>query len=153
MQPEEDISREFGKILEEKGVRCEDAYRDTVVHLMKERAHFVPDLWTDSSFFFQRPENYDPKAVAKRWQEETPVHLRAFCDILKQTQPWDMQQAHDAVMQYVADHGCNMGKIMNSLRLCLVGETKGPDIFTIIDLLGVEETIERIGLGIERIHL
>ena len=153
MQPEEDISREFGKILEEKGIRCEDAYRDTVVHLMKERAHFVPDLWTDSSFFFQRPESYDPKAVAKRWQEETPVHLRAFCDILKQTQPWDMQQAHDAVMQYVADHGCNMGKIMNSLRLCLVGETKGPDIFTIIDLLGVDETIERIGLGIERIHL
>ncbi len=153
MQPEEDISREFGKILEEKGVRCEDAYRNTVVHLMKERAHFVPDLWTDSSFFFQRPENYDAKAVAKRWQEETPVHLRAFCDILKQTQPWDMQKAHDAVMLYVVDHGCNMGKIMNSLRLCLVGETKGPDIFTIIDLLGVDETITRIGLGIERIHL
>ena len=87
-------------------------------------------------------ENYDAKAVAKRWQEETPIHLRAFCDILKQTQPWDMQKAHDAVMQYVADHGCNMGKIMTSLRLCLVGETKGPDIFTIIDLLGVDETVD-----------
>lgn len=153
MQPEENISREFGKILAEKNIHCTDAYRDTVVHLMKERAHFVPDLWTDSSFFFQRPESYDAKAVAKRWQEETPEHLRAFCDILKQIQPWNMQKAHDAIMEYVGAHGCNMGKIMNSLRLCLVGETKGPDIFTIIDLLGVEESIERIALGIDRIHL
>ncbi len=153
IQPKEKLVPEFGKILEQKGIHCSEEYKSAVVELMKERAHFVSDLWTESAFFFQRPENYDAKAIAKRWQEETPLHLKAFCDILSQIQPWDMQKAHDSVMQYVEEHACNMGKIMNSLRLCLVGKTKGPDIFTIIDLLGVKETIERIHIGIDKIHL
>lgn len=151
MRPETELSQAFGKILDKKGIHCEESYRDTVVSLMKERANFIPDLWRDSAFFFQRPTSYDPKAVAKRWQAETPEHLTAFCQILQNIQPWDKQQAHDQIMQYVTDHECNMGKIMNSLRLCLVGETKGPDIFIIIDLLGVKETVERVKIGIKDI--
>ena len=36
------------------------------------------------------------------------------------------------------------GKVMMPLRLALVGEMKGPDVFDIASLLGKEETIKRV---------
>ena len=56
-------------------------------------------------------------------------------------------------MQYIADKELNTGQIMNSLRLSLVGQTKGPDLFEIIDMLGVQETVQRIQRAIDNIHV
>ena len=37
-----------------------------------------------------------------------------------------------------------MGKVMQPLRLSLVGALKGPHLFDIIELIGKEETLSRI---------
>ena len=37
-----------------------------------------------------------------------------------------------------------MGKVMQPLRLSLVGALKGPHLFDIIELIGEEETVSRI---------
>jgi glutamyl-tRNA synthetase len=42
---------------------------------------------------------------------------------------------------------------MNCLRLCLVGYAKGPDLFTIIEILGVNECVERINIAINKIKI
>jgi glutamyl-tRNA synthetase len=38
----------------------------------------------------------------------------------------------------------SFGNIMKTLRLCLVGNLSGPDLFKIIELIGPEETLHRI---------
>jgi glutamyl-tRNA synthetase len=38
-----------------------------------------------------------------------------------------------------------MGAVMNSLRLLLVGESKGPGVADIMALIGKEETLARLG--------
>jgi glutamyl/glutaminyl-tRNA synthetase len=45
-----------------------------------------------------------------------------------------------------------MGKIMNPLRLLLVGGSYGPHLMDIIILLGKEETLKRIDRGIARLR-
>jgi glutamyl-tRNA synthetase len=42
-----------------------------------------------------------------------------------------------------------MGAVMNAFRLAVVGASKGPHMFDIIELLGKEETIKRIEKAIE----
>ena len=44
-----------------------------------------------------------------------------------------------------------MGNVMNAFRLCVVGECKGPHMFDITALLGKEETLRRLRLGLQRI--
>ena len=44
-----------------------------------------------------------------------------------------------------------MGSVMNSLRLAVVGKTVGPDMLTLVMLLGKEETIRRVQRAIETI--
>ena len=40
---------------------------------------------------------------------------------------------------------------MNAFRLTVGGECKGPHMFDITELMGLDETVRRIRLGIERI--
>jgi glutamyl-tRNA synthetase len=44
-----------------------------------------------------------------------------------------------------------MGQIMNCLRLCLVGEAKGPHLNDIMAIIGKEETVQRIHTAIQKI--
>ena len=53
------------------------------------------------------------------------------------------------VLDWVASKGYNLGTVMNSFRITLVGAAKGPHIFNIIDILGKEETIARVNRALE----
>jgi glutamyl-tRNA synthetase len=59
--------------------------------------------------------------------------------------------AHDKLMAFIQENQLNTGQIMNCLRLSLVGDSKGPDLFEIIDFIGIEETMQRINRAIESI--
>jgi glutamyl-tRNA synthetase len=133
----------FQTVLKEKGLYFENEYVEKVIELVKSRINLITDLWEQASFFFESPVSYDEKVIAKRWNEQTPENLLQIVSILEKT-TFDKTVLHDAVMQFIAENGINTGQIMNCLRLCLVGEAKGPDLFEIISLIGKEETINRI---------
>ena len=44
-----------------------------------------------------------------------------------------------------------MGKVMNAIRLCLVGESKGPGIADIIEMIGKDETVKRFNNAIGKL--
>ncbi len=69
--------------------------------------------------------------------------------MLRTFQPFDKQKAQDAVMQYIQVHGLNMGQILNSVRIALVGAARGPELFTMIELIGTGEVHRRVERAIE----
>ena len=42
---------------------------------------------------------------------------------------------------------------MNSLRLAVVGDTKGPNMLDIMKVLGKQEILRRLNVAIEKINL
>ena len=112
--------------------------------MMRERINFVSDLWEQSAFFFVAPDSYDKQTIKKRWKDDTPQRLRDIVTILVNIPTYDKNEAHDKVIEYITNNELNMGQILNSLRLALVGAPKGPDLFDIIQLLGLEECKNRI---------
>ena len=134
----------FEKILANHGVTAEKEYAITVMRLIKERVHFLPEFWEQCNYFFVAPTEYDPQAVKKRWKPGTACHLAKMLDILNSVQPFDKQVVHDKIMDYVQSNELNMGAIMNSFRIALVGAAKGPELFEIIACIGVEETNRRV---------
>ena len=55
------------------------------------------------------------------------------------------------IKEWITSKGISYGKIMQPLRLCLVGKLAGPHLFDIIYLIGKTETIKRIENAIENI--
>lgn len=149
--PERLISM-FEKELQKHNVTAEPTYLQYVANLMKERVHFIPEFWEQTSYFFVAPEEYDPQAVKKRWKPGTAEHLRKMMAIIESVQPFDKETAHNQVMEYVQGNELNMGAIMNSFRIALVGAAKGPDLFEIISAIGVGETASRVERAISDIE-
>ena len=46
--------------------------------------------------------------------------------------------------EWMTTNEIGMGKVMQPLRLSLVGALKGPHLFDIIEMIGKEETVKRI---------
>lgn len=128
-----------------------DGYIARVVGLVKGRINFVGDLWEQSRFFFVEPAEYEEKSVRKRWNADMPAIMAALVEVLEGADSFDAKALEPVVLGWIADKGYHLGNVMNAFRLTVVGECKGPHMFDITELLGRDETIRRIRLGIERL--
>ncbi len=153
MKSADELYPYFEKILGKKHISCNADYVKNVIDLIKDRLNFINDFWEQACYFFEAPTEYDPQALKKRWKEGTGAHLKVIDDMLMSFQPFDKQKAQDTVMQYIQDNGLNMGQILNSVRIALVGTARGPELFTMIELMGTEETHRRIQRAIEVVNL
>ena len=151
MQSDEKVADLFTPSLEEHGVHADREYVVKVCGMMKERISFISEMWGQTHYFFVAPDSYAEAAVRKRWKAGMTVHMAKMIDILN-TQPFEYQSLHQAILEdYIAANQYNTGQIMNSFRLALVGDTKGPDLLTLVMMLGKEETIARLQRAIDTI--
>jgi glutamyl-tRNA synthetase len=134
----------FEPVLEAKGIRAPREKVAEIVSLVKERVHFVNELWDQVAYFFTAPDSYDEKTVRKRWKQDTPEHMRQLAGLIRQMDDFSAENQENIVMEWIQKNGLHTGNIMNAFRLAIVGEGKGPHIFHITKIIGKEETIERL---------
>ena len=145
-----EIAEMFIPVLEMHGVKDADpAYVEKIVGMMKERVNFVYELWHQTYYFFIPPMEYDEKTRKKRWKEDSAVQLKELTEILKKRELFDVEGTEEYVKTWIKQKGYNLGDIMNAVRLTLVGQGIGPQIFYITEAIGKEETIRRILRAIE----
>lgn len=116
---------------------------ERIVVLIKERAHFVSEFWELADYFFEAPTAYDEKA-SKNWKEDTPSLLEQAFSVMSAVEPFESVTIENTLKSWMTAQEIGMGKIMQPLRLALVGALKGPHLFDIIELLGKEEVQKRI---------
>ena len=150
LRSDRDIADMFRPVLESHGIKDADqAYVEKVVGLMKERVSFVPELWPLTYYFFVAPTAYDEKTRKKRWREDSAVQLTELIEVLRGREPFDVEGTEAYVKEWIAAKGYHLGNIMNAVRLALVGQGIGPQIFHITEAIGKDETIRRIQRAIE----
>ncbi|MCK5822859.1 MAG: glutamate--tRNA ligase [Bacteroidales bacterium] len=147
----QEIADLFQDTLKEKGIEKSNEYVTKVCGLVKERVNFISELWEQIYFFFQRPVEYDKKTVKKRWKENSPNIMKDIMNILSSVGSFTSQETESTVKKYIEENELGMGQVMNAFRLTIVGAAKGPGVFDIIELIGKEETLKRIQLGIDNI--
>ena len=119
-------------------------YVTKVIGAIKERASFVYELWELGKFFFVAPTTYDEKAAKKAFKEDTPELMTKLVEVLESIDDFSSSIIENVVKEWIASEEIGFGKVMMPLRLSLVGSLQGPDVFTIMGLIGKEETIASI---------
>ena len=136
-QSDESLAEMFRKELSKRGISTAlDVTK--IVSLIKERANFVADFWDLSDYFFEAPTVYDEKAV-KNWKEETPSIMKTLVAELEKITDFTASTLEENIKPFLLEN-----KIMPVLRLCLVGALKGVDLFQLMEIIGKQETINRI---------
>ncbi len=150
--PDESLAQLFMPILEEKGITgFSPEYVAKAVGMVKGRINFVGELWDQADFFFKSPEEYAPKDVKKRWNENTPAIMEELITVLEGIEDMTSANAEKIVLDWIAEKGYHLGNVMNAFRLAVVGACRGPHMFDITEIMPKEEVIARIRKAIDRI--
>ncbi|TDQ28687.1 glutamate--tRNA ligase [Tenacibaculum caenipelagi] len=140
----EELTTLFLPILEEKGIEADKERVEKIVSLIKERATFVADFWELSNFFFVNPSEYDEKAAKKQWKPETGALMQELIGVISTIEDFSIENAQTEIKGWITSKEIGFGKVMQPLRLSLVGKLAGPDLFDIMTMIGKETTITRI---------
>ena len=120
-------------------------YVERVVALIQERATFVADFWDIASYLFVAPVEFVEKDAAKFWKEENyTLALQAADFILNFEGEFTKASLEGPLEEYIRGNEWPMGKVMNCLRLALVGASSGLGIADIVTLIGKKELARRI---------
>lgn len=148
---EADLANLLLKELEKQSINCSEEKALGVANLMRERVVFSHELWTTAQYFFEMPANYDEKVIRKKWTQEAVDILNDYKDAVKSANGFSDEEAKSILIAILEKRGVGMGKVMQSLRVAVTGEGKGPDLMPLLSLLGKEEVSNRIATAIEKL--
>lgn len=139
--------------LKKVGIQAEPKKLADVIDAVRDKAQLIPDFVQETAYFFEAPKEFDEKSVKKHWKAETPQYLAQMIALLRtltEANP-SAEQIEQALYEEINENALPMGKIMNGMRLALVGAARGPRLHEIIALLGIEESIRRMEYAIEHL--
>jgi len=122
-------------------------YLAGVGSMMKERASFIPDMLEAGLYFFERPISYDPVRVERKWKPESGALMLELANEFSAVD-FTAVKLEDTFKTYLGANNLGMGAVLPNLRLLLTGQGMGPGIFHIMELLGKEESLSRLQIGI-----
>ncbi|MEA5006326.1 MAG: glutamate--tRNA ligase [Rikenellaceae bacterium] len=145
---DEELAELFVAFMSVKGIVISLQKALKIVSFMKVRVNFIHEIWEKAQFLFIRPESYDEASVKKFWKEESPAVMKEVISLLENVEPFKSEVIERSLETFIAEKGYGMGKVMNALRLGLLGISNGPGVADVCEVIGKQETISRIEKGI-----
>ncbi|MEZ5811459.1 MAG: glutamate--tRNA ligase [Rhizobiaceae bacterium] len=113
---------------------------------LKERAKTLVELAEGASFLFrERPLDLDEKAGGILAGDGVPERLAAIAARLGEIDPWRAEPLEAAIRAYSEETGLKLGLIAQPLRAALTGRATSPGVFDVLEVLGRDESLARIG--------
>ena len=141
----ESLKPEVKNLLLEKGIpEIEPTVLEKVIALVKDRCTLLTDFYEQSFFFFKTPEEIDTASILQKWNEQKLIFFQELTRTYKLTTTWNAGELEKAMKEMSAAHQLKPGELMLPLRIMLVGGKFGPGVFDIAELIGKNETINRI---------
>jgi glutamyl-tRNA synthetase len=147
MQTNEQLAASIKPLLSENGIEASDEKLNKYCELMKERAVFITDM-LEGLYMFEKPSEFDEKTIKKKWKENTPTLLNELNEKFQALESFSADVIEETFKAFLTEKEVGMGAVMPNLRLVLTGMGMGPSLFHIIEILGKEETSNRIAAGI-----
>lgn len=110
-----------------------------ILLLIKDRIKTLSDLEEETNSILHSPSQHDGKLIEKI--KINPEYLEEFISIAQQE---NLEQLETTFKTKIKNQKWPMGNVMKSIRLALLGVLKGPDLFEIIKILGIKETVNRV---------
>ena len=142
--------------------RLKDAVKNTALDLKKiaallqKRLETLNDIARLVDFFDTLPEYSTELYIHKKMKTTEEIalsSLKASLPVLEQLSDWNETTIHDTLMSLVQELGIKNGQLLWPIRTALSGEPTSPSgAMELADILGKEESLSRIKIGIEKLE-
>lgn len=144
MKPDAELAEYLLKDLKTNNIACPQDKAEQIVALVKERAVFSKDLWTEAEILFVTPTSYDESVAKSKWTDEAAKVIAVFAQAIAAADNLTAEGYKTLFHEVLEAQGIKIGKVMQALRLAVTGRGAGPDLMQIMQLLGKQETLVRI---------
>jgi glutamyl-tRNA synthetase len=112
---------------------------------LKERAKTLIELIDSAYFIFaDRPLEIEPKAAGLLTPESRELIGRLRL-ALETVTPWTAANTEAAMRAFAEANNLKLGTVAQPLRVALTGRTTSPGIFDVLEVLGRQECLARLG--------
>ncbi|MBR6349709.1 MAG: glutamate--tRNA ligase [Lachnospiraceae bacterium] len=138
-----------------KQVIHKDLDFDKILELMKTRIEIFPDICEKIDFFEELPdydvEMYTHKKMKTNSENSLEV-LEELLPILEKQEDYSLDALRDVITEYTVKKEVKNGVVLWPLRTAVSGKQSTPGgAFEIMEILGKEESLRRIRIGIEKL--
>jgi len=123
------------------------------ISLFKERCKTLKEFAEKGRYFFEFDYRYEPEAAGKHFSSpEVVKRLNAYVERLSRLDRFEKPQIEQALRTLAGELGIKPAVLIHPVRLATTGTSAGPPLFDLLELLGREEVIKRIGKAVEFIQ-
>jgi glutamyl-tRNA synthetase len=122
----------------------DEVYLRSVIALVKDRCHLLPEFYPQGRFFFATPQQWDIDAIKPKWTPSKTAFFKSYSDTFENITEWNASNLEMAFKELAISQQIKPGELQLPLRIMLVGEKSGPPVFEIASILGKKETRVRI---------
>lgn len=144
----EDLAVELAKIVDQNYPK-ERLVK--VCELMKERATFVKDIWSEGAYLLTKPREFDQKTIEKKWKESAAELMTEWKDELVKMDDFSAEKLEHTFKAFLDKKGLGIGAVLPLFRLLITGKAMGPSMFEISAFIGKKECLERMEEGIQHV--
>ncbi len=125
---------------------------EKAIETLQARSKTLVDMAKGIRFYFEMPAAYEEKGARKLFKANALSPMKLLVDKLGQLEAFTHEALEQVFLAVMEETELKLGKIAQPVRLALTGTTVSPGIFEIIEVLGKEETIKRLGAAVTWIN-
>jgi glutamyl-tRNA synthetase len=119
---------------------------EKTVGLIRERFHTLKDFSAQGRAYFSDDFDFDEAAVKKNLLKEPSLKelLPALADKMETVEPFNAETSEKALRDFSEEAGVKAGLLINASRTMLTGQSVGPSMFEVYDVIGRERSVRRL---------
>lgn len=141
-----ELEESVAGVLNDAGIDVSHSEKlSTIIDMVKDRCVLLTDFIEQVRYFFTAPAEYDVNAVKPKWSEQKESFFNSLCELLHSDDAGASAAELETGFKKLAEEkGLKIGEVMLPFRIMLVGGKFGPAVFDIAQVLGKDETVNRI---------
>lgn len=124
-----------------------------MIDLLKERFVFHHDFLSQAQFFFETIKTYDEQTIQKKYKAENQSFYNSLIQTFELESDYTVSVLEPIIKKYITESGKGLGETLPLIRIALMGNLQGPDLFKSIEILGKEEVILRLKKGMQYMQI
>jgi glutamyl-tRNA synthetase len=126
------------------------AWFEKTVDLIRQRFFTLKDFSAQGRAYFSDDFDYDESAVKKNLYKEPRLKelLPELAERLDKVEPWTAETIEAALRAYAEEAQVKAGLLINASRTMLTGQSVGPSMFEVFEVIGRECSVQRLRSGV-----
>jgi glutamyl-tRNA synthetase len=116
--------------------------------LLKGKVTLLKQLPERTAYFFTEDFPFDPVAVAK--SPVDPAQLQKLTDRYASVPTWDAASLETTLKGLAGELGIKTGQLIHPCRLAVSGQSVGPSLYHMLEVMGRDRVLTRLRRAAER---